>query len=44
MVTRHVDPDLSRMYIVKMSDGSERELQHNIIATNLFTQADSEER
>ena len=25
-----------------MSDGMERELQHNLIATNMFTQADSE--
>lgn len=31
----------TRMYIVKMYDGAERELQHNIIATNIFTQADS---
>ena len=27
-----------------MSDGMERELQHNLIATNMFTQADSEGR
>lgn len=43
--TSHSDSHLdSRMNIVKTSDGAERELQHNIIATNLFTQADSEER
>ena len=27
-----------------MSDGAERELQHNIIAENMFSQADSEGR
>ena len=32
------------MYVVKMSDGMEQELQHNLIATNMFTQADSEGR
>jgi len=34
----------TRQYIVKMSDGSERELQHNLIAENMFAQADSEGR
>ena len=43
--TRHSNPMLdSRTYVVKMSDGMERELQHNIIAENMFTQADSEGR
>ena len=43
--TRHADAYLdTRRYIVKMSDGMEREFQHNLIATILFTQADSEGR
>ena len=43
--TQHADINLdTRKYIVKMSDGIERELQHNLIATNMFTQADSEGR
>ena len=43
--TRHTDVNLdTRRYIVKMSDGMEQELQHNLIATNMFTQADSEGR
>ena len=41
--TRHADINLdTRMYVVKISDGMEQELQHNLIATNMFTQADSE--
>ena len=43
--TRHADINLdTRRYIVRMSDGEERELQHNLIATNMFTQADREGR
>ena len=44
---RHADANLDtspRMYIVLMADGMEIELQHNLIATNMFTQADSEGR
>ena len=32
------------MYIVCMADGHEKELQHNLVATTMFTQADSEGR
>ena len=32
------------LYIVRMSNGTEQELQHNIIAQNLFSQCDSEGR
>ena len=43
--TRHADANLDfRRHIVKMSDGMERELQHNLISTNMITQADSEGR
>ena len=43
--TRNADPNLNtRRYIVRMADGHEKELQHNLIATNMFTQADSEGR
>jgi hypothetical protein len=42
---RHNNPMLdTRQYVVKMSDGTERELQHNLIAENMFSQADSEGR
>ena len=34
----------TRQYVVRMDDGSERELQHNIIAQNIFAQCDSEGR
>ena len=41
--TRHADANLdTRRYIVKISDGTEQELQHGLIATNMFTQANSE--
>ena len=41
--TRHANTNLdTRRYIVKMSNGMEQELQHNLIATDMFTQADSE--
>ena len=41
--TRYADANLdTRQYIVKLSDGVERELQHNLIATNMITQADLE--
>ena len=41
--TRHFDSNLdSRMYIIRMADGHEKELQLNFIANNMFTQADSE--
>ena len=43
--TRHADANLdTRRYIVRMTNSTERELQHNLIATNMFTQADSEGR
>ena len=43
--TQNADPNLdTRRYIVRMADGHEKELQHNLIATNMFTQADSEGR
>ena len=46
--THHADANLdTKRYIVKMSNGIDsmkRELQHNLIATNMFTQADSEGR
>ena len=32
------------MYVLLMADGTERELQHNIIAESMFSQADSEGR
>lgn len=34
----------SRMYIIKMIDGVEMDLQHNFIAQNIFSQCDSEGR
>ena len=41
--TRHADANLdTRRYIFKISNDMERELQHNLIATNMFTQADLE--
>ena len=43
--TVHADANLdTKRYTAKMSNGMERELQHNLIATNMFTQADSEGR
>ena len=43
--TKHSDPMFdTRMYVLLMADGTERELQHNIIAENMFSQADSEGR
>ena len=43
--TKHADPMYdTRMYVLLMADGTERELQHNIIAENMFSQADSEGR
>ena len=43
--TRHADANLdTRRYIVKIPNDMERELQHNLITTNIFTQADSEGR
>ena len=42
---KHELPALdSRMYVVKLTDGTERELQHNLIAQNIFAQCDSEGR
>ena len=36
--TQHADANSdSRMYIVHMADDHEKELQHNLIATNMFT-------
>ena len=43
--TFHADANVdTRRYIVKMLDVMEQELQHNLIATNMFTQANSEGR
>ena len=43
--TQYADANLdTRMYVVCMVDGHEKELQHNLIATNMFTQTDSEGR
>ena len=43
--TKHSDPLFdTRMYVLLMADGTERELQHNIIAESMFSQADSEGR
>ena len=43
--TKHSDPMFdTRMYVLRMSDGTERELQHSIIAENMFSQADLEGR
>ena len=43
--TAHADANLDiRRYVVKIFDGMEQELQHNLIATNMFTQADTEGR
>ena len=41
--TENIHAD-TRMYVIKMHDGSKRELQHNIIAQNLYSQCDSEGR
>ena len=41
--TRHANVNLdTRGYIIKMSGDMKQELQHNLIAANMFTQADSE--
>ena len=40
---KHVGHD-TRKYVVRLSDGTEKELQHNYIALNMFAQADSEGR
>ena len=43
--TRHADANLdTRRYIFYMVDGMDRELQHNLVATNMFPQTDSEGR
>ena len=43
--TRHADANLdNRRYVVRMSDCMKQEFQHNLIATNIFTQANSEVR
>ena len=34
----------TRMYVLLMSDGTERELEHTANAENMFSQADSERR